>query len=258
MPRAELRRHTVIVLSVSQSVSQSVCLLQVFLVAHWKLSAETSKTSRYRYLLGSDLKKFGSKASFVSYGVIYLPWLPWLAIWTLLKTKPPTLDFLEACRFHLYYRIAWRVQRNRAKKLWQSLQLSHSRTGIAVTPSWLKSAWLLCLHNCLAVALAKFTVCSVVCQSNLCVQVANISPRHQHLWCYFSVCYISFMAHAEKWSFKLAKQVELDVISLLKLWKFHRKPRSRVTCCWRSGLLLRQNCPHMTAWQLIGSICTTG
>ena len=30
MPRAELRRHTVIVLS----VSQSVCLLQVFLVAH--------------------------------------------------------------------------------------------------------------------------------------------------------------------------------------------------------------------------------
>ena len=128
MPRAELRRHTVIVLSVSQSVSQSVCLLQVFLVAHWKLSAETSKTSRYRYLLGSDLKKFGSKASFVSYGVIYLPWLPWLAIWTLLKTKPPTLDFLEACRFHLYYRIAWRVQRNRAKKLWQSLQLSHSRT----------------------------------------------------------------------------------------------------------------------------------
>ena len=34
MPRAELRRHTVIVLSVSQSVSQSVCLLQVFLVAH--------------------------------------------------------------------------------------------------------------------------------------------------------------------------------------------------------------------------------
>ena len=144
MPRAELRRHTVIVLSVSQSVSQSVCLSFTSISrAHWKLSAETSKTSRYRYLLGSDLKKFGSKASFVSYGVIYLPWLPWLAIWTLLKTKPPTLDFLEACRFHLYYRIAWRVQRNRAKKLWQSLQLhvSHSRTftGIAVTPSWLRN-----------------------------------------------------------------------------------------------------------------------
>ena len=119
--------------AVCQSVCQSVCLLQVFLVAHWKLSAETSKTSRYRYLLGSDLKKFGSKASFVSYGVIYLPWLPWLAIWTLLKTKPPTLDFLEACRFHLYYRIAWRVQRNRAKKLWQSLQLSHS--GVLVLQS---------------------------------------------------------------------------------------------------------------------------
>ena len=219
------RRHTVVRLSVCHyaeggateaycsravclSFCLSVCLLQAFLVAHWKLRAETSKTSRYRYLLGSDLKKFGSKASFVSYGVIYLPWLPWLAIWTLLKTKPPTLDFLEACRFHLYYRIAWQVQRNRAKKLWQSLQLSHSRTGIAVTPSWLTSAWLLCLHNCLAVALAKFTVCSVVCQSNLCVQVANISPRHQHLWCYFSVFYISFAAHAERWELKLATQVE--------------------------------------------------
>ena len=150
MPRAELRRYTVIVVSVSQSVSQSVCLLQVFLVAHWKLSAETSNTSRYRYLLGFVLKKIGFKASFASYGVICLPWLPWLAIWTLLKTKVPTFDCLEACRFDLYYRIAWWVQRNRAKELWQSLQLSHSRAGFAVTPSWLTSAWLLCLslHGC--------------------------------------------------------------------------------------------------------------
>ena len=27
---------------------------------------------------------------------------------------------------------------------------------------------------------------------------------------------------------------------------------------WRSGLLCRQNCPQLTAWQLIGSICATG
>ena len=177
MPRAELLRHTVIVLSVRLS--------QAFLVARWKLSAETSNTSWYRCLLGSDRKKFGSKASFVSYGVIYLSWLPWLAIWTLLKTKPPILDFLEARRFDLYYRIAWRVQRNRAKKLWHGQSPSHSRTGTAVTPSWLASAWLLCLHiNYLAVALAKFTVCSVFRATYVC-QVANISPRHQHLWCYF-------------------------------------------------------------------------
>ena len=46
--RGTERRHTVIVLS----VSQSVCLLRAFLVARWKLSAETSNTSRYQYLLG--------------------------------------------------------------------------------------------------------------------------------------------------------------------------------------------------------------
>ena len=33
------------------------------------------------------------------------------------RTKPPTLDCLEACRFGLYYWIAWRVRMNRAKKL---------------------------------------------------------------------------------------------------------------------------------------------
>ena len=40
MPRAELPRHTVIV-----AVFSSVCLLQAFLVARRKLSAETSTTS---------------------------------------------------------------------------------------------------------------------------------------------------------------------------------------------------------------------
>ena len=102
MPRAELPRHTVIVLS----VSLSLCLLQAFIIAHWKLNAETSYTSRTRYLLGSELKKFGSKASFASYGVICLPWLPLLTIWTYLKTKLPTIDCLAAHRFDLCYRIA--------------------------------------------------------------------------------------------------------------------------------------------------------
>ena len=56
----------------------------------------------------------------------------------------PTFDCLEACRFDLYYRIAWWVQRNRAKELWQSLQLttlqlsdsrSNSLCGSTITPS---------------------------------------------------------------------------------------------------------------------------
>ena len=48
MPRAEPQRHTVIGLS--------VCLLQAFLVAHIKISAETSNTTRYQYLLRFVLK----------------------------------------------------------------------------------------------------------------------------------------------------------------------------------------------------------
>ena len=38
-----------------------------------ELGAKTSNTRRTRYLLGSDLKKFGFKASFASYGVTCLP-----------------------------------------------------------------------------------------------------------------------------------------------------------------------------------------
>ena len=58
-----------------QYCNRAVCLLQAFLVARWKPSAKTSNTSWTRYLLRSELKKFGSKASLVSYGVICLPWL---------------------------------------------------------------------------------------------------------------------------------------------------------------------------------------
>ena len=57
----------------NRAVCHSVRLLQVFLVAHWKLRAETNNTSRYRYLLGFVFKNFRFKASFVSYGVICLP-----------------------------------------------------------------------------------------------------------------------------------------------------------------------------------------
>ena len=63
--------------AVCLSFCLSVCLLQAFLVAHWKLRAETRNTSRYRYLLGFVFKKFGLKTSFASYGVICLPCLSW-------------------------------------------------------------------------------------------------------------------------------------------------------------------------------------
>ena len=88
MPRAELRRYTVIVVSVSQSVSQSV-FYKYFSSAHWKLSAEIATQADI-----DSTKKIGFKASFASYGVICLPWLPWL-----------NFTFITA------------------KELWQSLQL---------------------------------------------------------------------------------------------------------------------------------------
>ena len=81
------------------AVCHFVCLLQVFLVAHGKLRAETSNTSRYRYLLGFVL------ALFVSYGVICLPRLPLLTIWTSLNTKLSTHDCLAVHRFDLCYRL---------------------------------------------------------------------------------------------------------------------------------------------------------
>ena len=65
--------HCIIILYCNRAVCHSVRLLQVFLVAHWKLRAEISNASRYRYLLGFVFKNFRFKASFVSYGVICLP-----------------------------------------------------------------------------------------------------------------------------------------------------------------------------------------
>ena len=47
------------------------------------------------------------------------------------KTKMPTLDCLGACRFDLYYRIAWRES---CAEFYGKLSLT---VGIAVMPSWL-------------------------------------------------------------------------------------------------------------------------
>ena len=52
---AEPRRHTVVGLCMYVSVCPSVCLSAGFLAARWKLSAETSSTSKSRYLLGNEL-----------------------------------------------------------------------------------------------------------------------------------------------------------------------------------------------------------
>ena len=133
---------------VCQSVCQSVCLLQVFLVAHWKLSAETSNTSRYRYLLGFVLKKIGFKASFASYGVICLPWLPWLAIWTLLKTKVPTFDCLEARSVLQDSMVGPEKSRQRAMAKPTAISLacwfcSHAQLINICLASVFESAWLL-------------------------------------------------------------------------------------------------------------------
>ena len=60
IPRwAEPRRHTVVGLCVYVCmyvcICLSVCWHAGFLLAHWKLSAETSNTSKSRYLLGNEL-----------------------------------------------------------------------------------------------------------------------------------------------------------------------------------------------------------
>ena len=91
----------------------SVRLLQAFLVARWKLSAETSNTSRYQYLLGFVLKKIWFW-SFVReswrdldhiYVWIYTRFVALAGDLAFLKTKVQTIDCLQACRFDLYYRI---------------------------------------------------------------------------------------------------------------------------------------------------------
>ena len=54
---------------------------------------------------------FWFKALFSSNSITCIPWLTLLEI----RTWLPTLDCLEAFRFDLHYRIAWRVQQNHGK-----------------------------------------------------------------------------------------------------------------------------------------------
>ena len=163
--------------------------------------------------------------------MICLLCLPLLAIWTSSKAKLSTVDCLEADRLEFYYRIAAQVQRNRVSKLWK---LSRSWYACAVmnivdTPSGIVVACLAsdcitkavhcimtavqksCMH---ASAVAVFVEWWIV----VFVDIMSIrAPRHQHLWCYFSVRYFSFAAHAERRALKLAMQVELDIISLFNI-----------------------------------------
>ena len=117
---------------------------------------------------------FRFKALFSSNSITCIPWLPLLEI----RTWLPALDCLEAFRFDLHYRIAWRVQQNHGKGYGKATairaQLSHSRAGVAVTSSWL------CGYTCLASVCITATV---YCQSMYAA--SWILPRHQHLWCYF-------------------------------------------------------------------------
>ena len=113
---------------------------------------------------------FRFKALFSSNGITCIPWLPLLEI----RTWLPTLDCLEAFRFDLHYRIAWRVQQNHGKGYGKAY--SYPSAAISLTPSWL------CGYTCLASVCITATV---YCQSMYAA--SWILPRHQHLWCYFCI-----------------------------------------------------------------------
>ena len=80
-----------------------------------------------------------------------------------------------------------------------------------------------------------------------------------------SVCNKLFSSLTENQALKQATQAELVIYSDLNWRSLVLKLRSRVMAwfayldCrgWRSGLYWRQNCPHLTAWRLVASICTT-
>ena len=79
--------------------------------------------------------------------------------------------------------------------------------------------------------------------------------------CLLSVCLLQPFLVARWKLLKLAIHAE-DVCSNLHWQNFCSKVSSWMAWFayldsrWRSGLLWRQNCPHVT-WQLVGSICTT-
>ena len=112
----------------------------------------------------------------------------------------------------------------------------------------------------------------------VCVCVCVIMPRRsQEAYCNRAVCRLSvclsvchsvcnklFSSLTENQALKQATQAELVIYSDLNWRSLVLKLRSRVMAwfayldCrgWRSGLYWRQNCPHLTAWRLVASICT--
>ena len=81
-------------------------LLHQFCGTRWKVRVETCNTSKTRHYLAFEYVKVSYEALFLSYGVIGLPWLPLLAIWTSLKSVLPAVVCLAACRIGLYHKIA--------------------------------------------------------------------------------------------------------------------------------------------------------
>ena len=59
----------------------------------------------------------------------------------------------------------------------------------SVSHAQLSPAWLLCLHNCILLhslgGWLSNSLCVVRAFITYVCQLADISPRHQHLWCYF-------------------------------------------------------------------------
>ena len=89
-----------------------------------KVSADTSNTGRNQYFARNwvDRRLVLKLRSQVS-SIFCLLWLPWLEIWSSLKTKLSTVDCLASHRFDVYYRIVWRVQKNRAKGYGKAISL---------------------------------------------------------------------------------------------------------------------------------------
>ena len=143
--------------------------------------------------------------------MICLLCLPLLAIWTSPKAKLSTVDCLEADRLEFYYRIAAQVQRNRVSKLWKLsrswyacavMNIVDTPSGIVVSTARLASDCItkpLHCDCCTEILYACICSCCVCGMVDSCVCGYNVNPpRHQHLWCYFFVCYTISVAHAKR------------------------------------------------------------
>ena len=99
------RRHT---------VCSFVCLFVCHSVFYISFAAHAErwelKLSKTRHYLAFEYVKVSYEALFSSYGMIDLPWLPLLAIWTSLKSILPAVVCLAACRIGLYHKIAHQIR----------------------------------------------------------------------------------------------------------------------------------------------------